>query len=123
MRDNILLITSLLTASIQAGLPGLMAQDYRKGDLLRIMVSNVGSPNSEKHFDYYEMGHMRPDPAELAQLEGLTRRYGQALAGEYWQDSPFTVWLNPSDKPHCLVVADDVPYDAEVADRLRIAAA
>jgi len=33
-----------------------MARDYRKGDLLRVMVSHVESRATSLPFDYYEVG-------------------------------------------------------------------
>ena len=47
------------------GIPGLLAQDYKKGDLLRIMVSDVDSRTTTSRFDYYDMGFPRPDPTML----------------------------------------------------------
>ena len=78
------------------------------------MVSDLEARIGTDRFDFYEMGLPKPDPQELEKLEGLTKRFGDALAGEVWHDSPYVVWLNPNDKPHCLVVADDIPYDPQV---------
>ena len=57
MRASIVFVALSAKALAWGGLPGLMAQDYRKGDLLRVMVSNVSSRTSDKHFDYYDLGH------------------------------------------------------------------
>ena len=38
---------------------------------------------------------------------------------EHWSYSPYTVWLNPSDTPHCLAVAYDVPFKETTYNRLK----
>jgi len=42
---------------------------------------------------------------------------------EEWQASPYTIWLNPNDdEPMCQVVAEDVPFDEGVRDRMKVVA-
>ena len=38
------------------GLPGLMAQDYRKGDQMRVMVGKIESRTTSMPFNYYDAG-------------------------------------------------------------------
>ena len=38
------------------GLPGLLAQDYRKGDEMKIMVSKIESTNTNLPYNYYDVG-------------------------------------------------------------------
>ena len=48
------------------------------------------------------------------------RKFGEGLTKEHWSYSPYTVWLNPKDKPKCQVVAYDVPYETYIYNRMKI---
>ena len=46
------------------------------------------------------------------------KKFGEGMTKEHWVFSPYTVWLNPQDKPRCLTVAYDVPYEPAMYKRL-----
>ena len=51
----------IATPALGWGLPGLLANDYRKGDMLRIMVSKIESQTTNMNYNYYDAGFQRPD--------------------------------------------------------------
>ena len=51
-----------------------------------------------------------------------TTNFGEQLTKEHWTFSPYTVWLNPSDNPRCLVIAEEIPYEPAIYNRLKIMA-
>ena len=101
---------------------GLLAKDYRKGDEMRVMISRVDSRTTNFSYNYYDLGFERAPRTPEEFYASTTKQFGETLRSEVWGYSPYTVWLNPSDVPNCLVVAYDVPYEAAVMNRLNIVA-
>lgn len=91
-----------------------MAQDYYyRGDLLNIKVSKIGSRQTNMPYSYFDV-----------LMQGLkTDKSSHWLSQEFWEASPYSIWLNPNDGiTKCQVVQDEVSYEPAIYKRLKIMA-
>ena len=84
---------------------------------MHVMVSQIESRTTNMKYDFYASGILRPQG--FVNFQSMEKRFGEGMMTEHWAFSPYTVWLNPSDKPHCLAVAYDVPFKETTYNRLK----
>ena len=87
-----LLLQLLACNSVVLG-GSLLANEYHEGETLPIYVSQVESLKINVPYNFYDVGNCRPEYHENLYTMKRNKNWGEALAGELWNYSPYEVTI------------------------------
>ena len=85
-----LLLQLLACNSVVLG-GSLLANEYHEGETLPIYVSQVESLKINVPYNFYDVGNCRPQKHK--DKPHIRKNWGEALAGELWNYSPYEVTI------------------------------